>query len=156
MKKIVLTRVDSRLIHGQVVTKWLQQSGATKILVISDELVKDEFLQTIYIMAAPPQIDVVIQGRDKVLEYWETIEEGRFLILTPDLETLESLENIGLLTDSIQIGGLGGAQGKKHLTKNLNVSEEDIVILRRLMKKGKKIYFQAIPEETAMDIEKLI
>ena len=28
MSKIVLTRVDSRLIHGQVVTKWLQQSGA--------------------------------------------------------------------------------------------------------------------------------
>ncbi|MCL8496696.1 PTS sugar transporter subunit IIB, partial [Apilactobacillus sp. F1] len=24
MSKIVLTRVDSRLIHGQVVTKWLQ------------------------------------------------------------------------------------------------------------------------------------
>ena len=31
MSKIVLTRVDSRLIHGQVVTKWLQQSGANEI-----------------------------------------------------------------------------------------------------------------------------
>ena len=38
MSKIVLTRVDSRLIHGQVVTKWLQQSGANEILVVSDEL----------------------------------------------------------------------------------------------------------------------
>ena len=40
MSKIVLTRVDSRLIHGQVVTKWLQQSGANEILVVSDELEK--------------------------------------------------------------------------------------------------------------------
>ncbi len=45
MSKIVLTRVDSRLIHGQVVTKWLQQSGANEILVVSDELEQDEFLQ---------------------------------------------------------------------------------------------------------------
>ena len=43
MSKIVLTRVDSRLIHGQVVTKWLQQSGANEILVVSDELEQDEF-----------------------------------------------------------------------------------------------------------------
>lgn len=41
MSKIVLTRVDSRLIHGQVVTKWLQQSGANEILVVSDELEQD-------------------------------------------------------------------------------------------------------------------
>ncbi|ESU74933.1 PTS system, mannose-specific IIB component [Enterococcus faecalis CBRD01] len=52
MSKIVLTRVDSRLIHGQVVTKWLQQSGANEILVVSDELEQDEFLQSIYLMAA--------------------------------------------------------------------------------------------------------
>ena len=48
MSKIVLTRVDSRLIHGQVVTKWLQQSGANEILVVSDELEQDEFLQSIF------------------------------------------------------------------------------------------------------------
>ncbi|EFQ69431.1 PTS system, IIB component [Enterococcus faecalis TX0470] len=60
MSKIVLTRVDSRLIHGQVVTKWLQQSGANEILVVSDELEQDEFLQSIYLMAAPPGGSVVI------------------------------------------------------------------------------------------------
>lgn len=62
MSKIVLTRVDSRLIHGQVVTKWLQQLGANEILVVSDELEQDEFLQSIYLMAAPPGVSVVIKG----------------------------------------------------------------------------------------------
>ncbi len=47
MSKIVLSRVDSRLIHGQVVTKWLQQSAANEIVVVSDELEQDEFLQSI-------------------------------------------------------------------------------------------------------------
>ncbi|MGC3558323.1 PTS sugar transporter subunit IIB, partial [Enterococcus faecalis] len=44
MSKIVLTRVDSRFIHGQVVTKWLQQSGANEILVVSDVHELHEFL----------------------------------------------------------------------------------------------------------------
>lgn len=75
MSKIVLTRVDSRLIHGQVVTKWLQQSGANEILVVSDELEQDEFLQSIYLMAAPPGVSVVIKGIESAKEYWESQEK---------------------------------------------------------------------------------
>ena len=53
MAELVLTRIDSRLIHGQVVTKWVGQSGANRIIVVSDELVNDEFMKNIYLMAAP-------------------------------------------------------------------------------------------------------
>ena len=34
MGKIVLTRVDSRLIHGQVMTKWVNQVQANKIVIV--------------------------------------------------------------------------------------------------------------------------
>ncbi len=37
MANIVLCRIDSRLIHGQVVTKWVGQSQANRIAVVSDE-----------------------------------------------------------------------------------------------------------------------
>lgn len=33
MANIVLCRIDSRLIHGQVVTKWVGQSQANRIAV---------------------------------------------------------------------------------------------------------------------------
>ena len=33
-----LVRIDSRLIHGQVVTKWVKQTGANEILIIDDGL----------------------------------------------------------------------------------------------------------------------
>lgn len=42
MADIVLCRIDSRLIHGQVMTKWVNQSSANKIVVVSDELAADE------------------------------------------------------------------------------------------------------------------
>lgn len=59
---IVLCRVDSRLIHGQVVTKWVKQAQANRIIVVSEELEKDEFMRSVYLMAAPPEVKVNTWG----------------------------------------------------------------------------------------------
>ncbi|HBC4134868.1 TPA: PTS sugar transporter subunit IIB [Enterococcus faecalis] len=158
MSKIVLTRVDSRLIHGQVVTKWLQQSGANEILVVSDELEQDEFLQSIYLMAAPPGVSVVIKGIDSAKEYWESQEkeEKKVLFLVPDLTTLKAMVDQEIIKEEIQVGGLGGGPNRKNVLKNINLSEEDVAILTELLTKGIHVFFQAIPEENPLPIQKLI
>lgn len=46
--EIGLIRVDSRLIHGQLITKWLNYSKANVIVVVDDELSKDSFMSEIY------------------------------------------------------------------------------------------------------------
>lgn len=159
MSKIVLTRVDSRLIHGQVVTKWLQQSGANEILVVSDELEADEFLQSIYIMAAPPGVEVIIKGAASVKEYWANEAAGKetkVLFLVPDLPTLKAAVDAGIVDTDIQVGGLGGGPARKNVLKNINLSEEDVTILEELLGKGISVYFQAIPEENPIPMQKLI
>ncbi len=40
MGKINLIRSDFRLIHGQVITKWLKECNAEKIVIINNELSK--------------------------------------------------------------------------------------------------------------------
>lgn len=159
MSTIVLTRVDSRLIHGQVVTKWLQQSGANEILVVSDELEQDEFLQSIYLMAAPPGVEVMIKGMESVKAYWKeeaAAKSSKVLFLVPDLVTLQSAVDEGIVTEAIQVGGLGGGPNRKNVIKNINLSEEDVAILEGLLNKEMEVYFQAIPEETPVPMQKLI
>ena len=53
MPNIVLTRIDNRLIHGQVATMWTASVGANLLLVANDEVSKDEFRQSLMDMAAP-------------------------------------------------------------------------------------------------------
>ena len=48
MKNIRLIRVDDRLIHGQVVTSWITQTGSKKIMIIDDELYENEFLKDVF------------------------------------------------------------------------------------------------------------
>lgn len=158
MSKIVLARVDSRLIHGQVVTKWLQQSTANEIVVVSDDLEQDEFLQSIYLMAAPPGVKVIIKGTDSVESYWEeaTAKSSKVLFLVPDLVTLKEMVEAGIVTEGVQVGGLGGGPNRKNVVKNINLSEEDVAILEGLLAKEINVYFQAIPEENPVPIQKLI
>ena len=40
MPNILLTRIDNRLIHGQVATQWNGSLGANLILVANDAIVK--------------------------------------------------------------------------------------------------------------------
>lgn len=45
MSNIVLTRIDDRLIHGQVMTSWLNFTSATKIMVVDDKSARGPFPQ---------------------------------------------------------------------------------------------------------------
>ena len=62
MSEIVLTRIDDRLIHGQVMTAWVKKTRANQILIIDDEVAKDDFMSEILKMSAPAGIDIVVKG----------------------------------------------------------------------------------------------
>ena len=47
MQGVVLTRIDDRLIHGQVMTSWLNFTSANKIMVIDDQTAADPFMKTV-------------------------------------------------------------------------------------------------------------
>lgn len=78
MANIVLCRIDSRLIHGQVVTKWVGQSQANRIAVVSDELDADPFMKNIYLMAAPPNIKVDCYSNQSFAASWQEGAIGVF------------------------------------------------------------------------------
>ena len=50
---ILLTRIDNRLIHGQVATQWNSTLGSNLILVANDEVSTNTMRQNLMKMAAP-------------------------------------------------------------------------------------------------------
>ncbi len=63
--QIKLSRIDDRLIHGQVATVWAKEAGAKRIIVVSKEVANDEIRKTLVKQAAPPGIKVNIVTRKK-------------------------------------------------------------------------------------------
>lgn len=56
MENLVLTRIDDRLIHGQVMTAWIKQKNAVQVVVADDEVAEDEFMINVLEMAVPMRL----------------------------------------------------------------------------------------------------
>ena len=54
--KIVLARIDDRLIHGQVATVWSKATNCQRIIVCDDEVAKDKIRATLLKQVAPAGI----------------------------------------------------------------------------------------------------
>lgn len=151
MTNVVLCRIDSRLIHGQVMTKWIQQSQADHIVIISNSVAQDSFLLDIYKMSAPPGIVIDCYEEEMAAALWkQDVLTGKILLLLPDLKTLYRSFYQGISVQQIQIGGLGGGPQRKAIYKNITLDEEDVAVLKELDQKGVNITFQIIPEDSPL------
>ena len=156
--EIGLIRVDSRLIHGQVITKWLNYSKANVIVVVDDELSKDSFMSGIYKASAPNGIIVEILSIDDFMKNTGThkYSNKRLLILLKNIETVYELYLRQFKMEHIQLGGLPSGVGKKAIYKAIFLNEEEINKLRDIANSGVYIDMQVIPEDTKSDLMKMI
>lgn len=158
MAEIVLCRIDSRLIHGQVMTKWVNQSQANKIVVVSDELANDEFMREIYLLSAPTGVKVECYGIQDTIRHWteNQFESGKVLLLLPDLKSMQQVFDGGVTVSQIQVGGLGGAPNRKVVFQNITLDDPDVNVLEYLNSKGVSIIFQTIPEDVPMKLDEIL
>ena len=105
MKNIRLIRIDDRLIHGQVVTSWITQTGSKKIIIIDDELYENEFLRDVFAAAAPRGIPVEVMNVEQAAQEWKLNEfhEEPVLILLKKIDALKRLYEQGFFFDNVQI-----------------------------------------------------
>ena len=77
MGKIQLTRIDDRLVHGQVMTKWSKGLGINAIFIIDNEVAKDDFMKQIFISSGSRSgLAVKVLSIDEAVAYWNE-EIGR-------------------------------------------------------------------------------
>ena len=75
MKGIIHIRIDDRLIHGQVATMWTNNLGATRIMVINDEVANNDLQKSVLRMAAPSNVSTSIITRETALK---NISSGKY------------------------------------------------------------------------------
>jgi len=158
MNNIVLSRVDSRLIHGQVMTKWVKQVEASVIIVVSDELALDDYMKDIYMLSAPAGINIIVYSLDGAIEAYRKDGFGKekVLLLVPDLRTIDGLIEAGIEIDALQVGGLGGGPNRKVVFQNITLDDTDVTILTKLAERGIATTFQTIPEDSPQTWETML
>ena len=155
---IELTRVDFRLIHGQVITRWLTQCQINEIVTIDTALSKDAFMQEVFKMAAPKGVKItIVNVEDAVKRQQEgAFDKNRVMVLFKGVAELNAAVQAGLKLEKGQIGGLGGGPGRKAVNNAITLDRADADTLLELEKMGIEIYFQTTPDYPSETLQKAV
>lgn len=155
---IKLVRVDERLIHGQVVTQWLNKSGANTIIIVDHFLSTNEFLSNVYVMAAPAGTDVLVLNPEDFMKKINNNElnNGKYLILFKLIDNLKKCFDLGFTPSEIQIGNVGSSEDRKVVYQSVSLSETEAKDLLALQDKNIKVYFQQVPGEKPVELNEII
>lgn len=155
MGKIQLTRVDDRLIHGQVMTKWSKGLGINAIFIVDNDVAKDDFMKQIYISSGSRSgLVIKVMSTSEVYSYWidKQFEDLKVLLLFKTIQNVYEAVNLGLPIDVLNIGGVSKKKDTQMVISSVNLSNDEIDYLSQLSKDSNvDIFFQMIPDSNRIN-----
>lgn len=151
MSNIVMSRVDFRLIHGQVITKWLKYYPAKKVVIVDDLLAEDEFMAEIYKMAIPQGLVLDILSTHELADYLENNQEDLFLLFK-SIETAYQMIKQGIRLPQLVVGGVPSESGKKMVFSGVYLNKMELEQLQELESLGVPISFATTPDDKSIQL----
>ena len=147
---ILLTRIDNRLVHGQVGVTWTSTIGANLVVVVDDVVAGDEIQQKLMGITAETYgfgiryftIEKTINVIAKAAPHQKI-----FLICrTPD--TVRKLLEGGVPLKDVNVGNMHFSEEKKQISSKVYVDEKDISDLRFIRDQGVNVFIQDVPGDS--------
>ena len=156
MENIVLTRVDDRLVHGQVMTSWVKATGANKIMVVDDGVAEDELMKTVLKGVVPSQVKLgifsVAKAVDRMVKGFKDTDKVIMLVKMP--ETVWRMQEAGVDFKTLNIGGMGIRSDRTTLYQNIAASESERAAIKSLIDAGCAVTIQITADDSKVDVSK--
>lgn len=153
---ILLTRIDNRLIHGQVATQWNGTLGSNLILVANDDVAANKMRQGLMDMAAPSGVQTRYFTLQKTIDIIHKANDKQkiFIICETPQDVLTLVEG-GVPIDKVNIGNMHMAEGKRQVATTVAVDDADVAVFKALQDKGVTLEIQRVPSTAIEDTDKL-
>jgi len=156
--KIVLTRLDYRLLHGQVVFSWVSNVGAERIIVVDDDAATDDVKKGALRLAKPAGVRLNVFTVDRALKKMaklNTLGEKVMFVFGTTSELRRFYESYKL--GDVDLGATAnhdGAEmiGGKGSSVFLDAAQKADV--NALLDMGVKVYVQQTPALPRTDVTK--
>lgn len=154
---ILLSRIDERLIHGQVMTRWITGLYITRIILIDDAIAKDDFMVDVLMLSAPVGVEVKVMRVDDAVKFIAVDDSpAKTMLLFKDIRYVKALADAGFLVPKLDIGNIGSSPIRKGVTREVFMSPEEQAMAKELCEKGMYIYIQKLPSDKEQDIMTLL
>ncbi|MGM3175436.1 PTS mannose transporter subunit IIAB [Dickeya lacustris] len=155
---IGLARIDDRLIHGQVATRWTKETHVSRIIVVSDEVAADGVRKTLLTQVAPPGVSAHVVDIAKAIRVYNNPKyagERVMLLFTNPTDVLR-LVQAGVKIGSVNIGGMAYRQGKTQINHAVSIDAQDIEAFNTLHKLGIELEVRKVSSDTKLNMMDLI
>ena len=144
MGKIVLTRIDNRMIHGQVASGWIGKSNAGKIVVVDTVTADNEMMRDLLFLAVPVGVKFSVYTREEAIKEYQKNEFGTetIMLIFKNIQTASECYQAGIKFTSLQIGGTGVRKGAQVLEGPITITQEEYRQLEEIHAAGAEIYLQ--------------
>ncbi|NWA18838.1 PTS mannose transporter subunit IIAB [Serratia liquefaciens] len=156
--KIGLARIDDRLIHGQVATRWTKETDVSRIIVVSDEVAADHVRKTLLTQVAPPGVTAHVVDVAKAIRVWNNPKYAgdRVMLLFTNPTDVWRLVEAGVDIKSVNIGGMAFRQGKTQVNNAVSVDEKDIEAFKKLNERGIELEVRKVSSDSRLKMMDLI
>ena len=153
---ILLTRIDNRLIHGQVATQWNSTLGANLILVANDDVAGNKMRQNLMNMAAPTGVATRFFSLQKTIGviHKASPKQHIFLVAENPSDVLTLVKG-GVPIRKVNIGNMHMSEGKRQVATSVAVDDADVAAFKELQDLGVELEIRRVPSTPAEDINKL-
>ena len=154
---LVLTRIDNRLIHGQVLEAWVPFVKADCIVVANDELAHNPLKKMMMQASVPSRMQVEIGTIDEIISLLksEALQRKKVLLLFGTAADALRAYRSGLEFDRLNLGNLHADKGKARLCCTVFLDEADVDDLALLDQAGVDISARCIPADSERSWKKM-
>ncbi len=155
----VLARIDSRLLHGQVATAWTKTTAPTRIIVVSDNVAKDNMRSTLIKEAAPAGVKAHVIPIDQMIKIAKDDkhfggQKALVLFETPQ-DALRAIEG-GVPIKELNIGSMAHSAGKVQPNKVLAFDQNDIDTFKKLEADGVQFDVRKVPTDSKDNMDNIL
>ncbi len=156
--KIVLARIDSRLLHGQVATAWTKSVNPSRIIVVSDAVAKDELRKNLIEQAAPPGVKANVVPVDKMIQVAKDPRFGntKALLLFENPQDVVRAMDGGVDIKEVNVGSMAHSVGKVVVSKVLSMGDEDLKSFETMKEKGVKFDVRKVPNDSKDNMDEIL
>lgn len=144
---ILLTRIDNRLVHGQVGVTWTSTIGANLLIVVDDEVANDDIQQKLMgITADTYGFGIRFFSIEKTIAIIAKAAPHQKIFLicrTPAI--VRKLIEGGLSLQDVNVGNMHFSEGKKQISSKVYVDDSDLDDLRFIKRSGINLFIQDVP-----------
>lgn len=156
--KYVLARIDTRLLHGQVATGWTKAVQPDRIIVVSDNVAKDDLRKRMIMEAAPPGVKAHVVPIKKMCEVAKDPRFGAtkaMLLFETPQDALKAIEG-GVDIKVLNVGSMAHSVGKVVASKTLALDADDVKTFEALKEHGVSFDVRKVPGDSKENMEAIL